>query len=71
MLATRALTRYVARALSDDERCVVLGDADTASWLARRFDEMPSLKARVVGRVPLEPELPGSNGFPCSATSRR
>jgi hypothetical protein len=25
---------------------------------------MPSLKARVVGRVPLEPELPGSNGLP-------
>ena len=64
MLATRALARYVARAVSDEERCLVLGDADTAGWLARRFDEMPSLKARVVGRVPLEPELPGANGLP-------
>ena len=25
---------------------------------------MPSLKVRVVGRGPLEPELPGSNGLP-------
>ena len=64
MLATRALARYVARAVSDQERCLVLGDADTAGWIARRFDEMPGLKARVVGRVPLEPELPGSNGLP-------
>jgi exopolysaccharide biosynthesis polyprenyl glycosylphosphotransferase len=64
MLATRALARYVARAVSEEERCLVLGDADTAGWLARRFDEMSSLKARVVGRVPLAPELPGSNGLP-------
>jgi hypothetical protein len=42
----------------------MLGDADTAGWLARRFDEMSSLRARVVGRVPLAPELPGSNGLP-------
>jgi exopolysaccharide biosynthesis polyprenyl glycosylphosphotransferase len=64
MLATRALARHVARAVSDEERCLVLGDADTASWIAHRFDEMQGLKARVVGRVPLEPELPGSNGLP-------
>jgi exopolysaccharide biosynthesis polyprenyl glycosylphosphotransferase len=66
MLATRALARYVARAVSDEERCLVLGDADTAGWIAHRFDEMPGLNARVVGRVALEPEpeLPGSNGLP-------
>jgi exopolysaccharide biosynthesis polyprenyl glycosylphosphotransferase len=64
MLATRALARYVARAVSVEERCLVLGDSETAGWIARRFDEMPGLKARVVGRVPLEPELPSSNGLP-------
>ena len=64
MFATRALARYLARAVSDQERCLVLGDADTAGWIAHRFDEMPRLKARVVGRVPLEPELPSSNGLP-------
>ena len=35
----------------------MLGDADTAGWIARRFGEAPGLNARVVGRVPLEPEL--------------
>jgi exopolysaccharide biosynthesis polyprenyl glycosylphosphotransferase len=64
MFATRALARYVARAVSDEERCLVLGDADTAGWIARRFAEMPGLNACVVGRVPLEPDLPGSNGLP-------
>ena len=61
MVATRALARLLAGALSGEERCLVLGDAATADWIARRFDEAPGLKARVVGRAPLEPE-PGSNG---------
>jgi exopolysaccharide biosynthesis polyprenyl glycosylphosphotransferase len=64
MLTTRALARYVARAASDQERCLVLGDADSAAWIARRFAEAPGLKTHVVGRVPLEPELPSSNGIP-------
>jgi exopolysaccharide biosynthesis polyprenyl glycosylphosphotransferase len=64
MLATRALARCVARAASDPERCLVLGDAAAAAWIARRFDEAPGLKAHVVGQVPLEPELPSSNGVP-------
>ena len=61
MLATRALARYLAEAVSSEERCLVLGDADTATWISRRFDETPGLKARVVARLPLEPEA-GSNG---------
>jgi exopolysaccharide biosynthesis polyprenyl glycosylphosphotransferase len=64
MLATRALARSSARAISAEERCLVLGDAATAGWILRRFDEAPGLKARVVGRVPLEPEPPSSNGLP-------
>ena len=61
MVATRALARLLAGGLSGEERCLVLGDAATADWIARRFDEAPGLKALVVGRAPLEPE-PGSNG---------
>ena len=57
----RALARHLARALSGEERCLVLGDADTADWITRRFNEAPGLKARVVGRAPLEPE-PATNG---------
>ena len=58
MVGTRALARYYARAVSAEERCLVVGDAKTAGWIRRRFDEAPGLKARVVGRVPLEPEPP-------------
>jgi exopolysaccharide biosynthesis polyprenyl glycosylphosphotransferase len=61
MVTIRALARQLARALSGEERCLVVGDADTADWITRRFDEMPGLKARVVARAPLAPE-PGSNG---------
>ena len=35
-----------------------------AGWIARRFGEAPGLNARVVGRVPLEPELVSANGIP-------
>jgi exopolysaccharide biosynthesis polyprenyl glycosylphosphotransferase len=62
MLATRALARHLARAVSDEERCLVLGDADTTSWIARRFEEAPGLNARVVAWAPLEPQLAGANG---------
>jgi exopolysaccharide biosynthesis polyprenyl glycosylphosphotransferase len=63
MLAMRALARYVARAVSDEERCLVLADAETAGWIERRFDEAPGLNARVVARAPLEPQLAGPNGI--------
>jgi exopolysaccharide biosynthesis polyprenyl glycosylphosphotransferase len=62
MLATRALARYLARAVSDEERCLVLGDAETASWIERRFEEAPGLNARVVSWAPLEPQLAGPSG---------
>jgi exopolysaccharide biosynthesis polyprenyl glycosylphosphotransferase len=61
MVAFRTLARQLARALSGEERCLVLGDAVTADRIARRFDEAPSLKARVVASSPL-PAQPGSNG---------
>ena len=52
MIATRALARRTARSRSPEERCLVLGDAETTSWIKRRFDEAPGLKARVVGCWP-------------------
>ena len=56
MVAIRALARRLAGALSGEERCLVLGDAETADWITRRFDEAPGLKARVVGRCRFAPE---------------
>ena len=64
MVGARALARCYARAVSAEERCLVVGDAKTAGWISRRFEQAPGLKARVVGRVPLEPEPPSSNGLP-------
>ncbi len=66
MVTIRAFARHLAGALSGEERCLVLGDADTAKWITRRFDEMPGLKARIVARAPMasepHPSLNGSNG---------
>ena len=63
MVTMRALARLAARAISGEERCLVLGDSATASWLARRFEETPGLKASVVCRAPLPSESPvNSNG---------
>ena len=64
MVGARALARCYARAVSAEELCIVVGDAKTAGWIMRRFEQAPRLKARVVGRVPLEPEPPSSNGLP-------
>ena len=58
MVTIRALARHVARALSGEERCLVLGDAETAEWIMRRFGEAPGLKARVIGRAPLASGAP-------------
>ncbi len=56
MVGTRALARAVARRAVTEERCVVLGDLETATWISRRLDAAPGLKARVVARWPLEGE---------------
>ena len=62
MVATRALARRFARSKAAEERCLVLGDAATAAWIERRFSEAPGLKARVVGRWPLEHSQVSGNG---------
>ncbi len=61
MVATRSLARQAARAMSGEERCLVLGDSATDTWITRRFAEAAGLKARVVCRAPLPPQE-GTNG---------
>ena len=56
MVTFRALARLAARAMSGEERCLVLGDAATADWITRRFAETAGLKAMVVCRASLRPE---------------
>jgi lipopolysaccharide/colanic/teichoic acid biosynthesis glycosyltransferase len=55
MVSIRTVARYLAGIVSGEVQCLVLGDAETASWITRRFDETPGLRARVVGRAPLAP----------------
>ena len=55
MVSLRVVARYLAGIVSGEVQCLVLGDAETASWITRRFDETPGLRARVVGHAPLAP----------------
>jgi exopolysaccharide biosynthesis polyprenyl glycosylphosphotransferase len=63
MVVGRAFARCVVRGSAAPERCVVLGDARTAGVLGRKFELSFSVKAAVVGRVPLGPDDLG-NGRP-------
>jgi exopolysaccharide biosynthesis polyprenyl glycosylphosphotransferase len=64
MLGTRASARWTARALAPEERCLVLGDSEAGAWLASKLEAGSGIRARVVGRVALEPDPPGVNGVP-------
>jgi exopolysaccharide biosynthesis polyprenyl glycosylphosphotransferase len=56
MLVFRAAARRAAGLLAEEEKCLVLGHADAAAWLASKLSSSSAMRARVVGRVPLEPE---------------
>jgi exopolysaccharide biosynthesis polyprenyl glycosylphosphotransferase len=67
MVTGRAAARGLARRIVSVERCLVLGDDQSARAMSRKFQLSFSLKARVVGRVPLEPEREtqrNGNGLP-------
>lgn len=64
MLAMRAGARMVVRHLVAEERCLVLGDAEAGHWLASKLEGAHGLKAKIVGRTPLQPDPPGVNGLP-------
>jgi len=61
MASGRGIVRRLAREFVPEERCLVLGDAESAESLRRKFALSFSLKASVVGRVDLRPDT-GSNG---------
>jgi exopolysaccharide biosynthesis polyprenyl glycosylphosphotransferase len=58
----RAAARAIGRLLVSEERCLVLGDESSAQAMSRKLAVSFSLKARVVGRVPLEPEAHVAEG---------
>jgi exopolysaccharide biosynthesis polyprenyl glycosylphosphotransferase len=58
MVVARAGARRLVRALAGPERCLLIGDADTAPPVRRKLRGGSDLKARMVGRVPLGVEAP-------------
>ena len=56
MVVGRTLARTAAGRLSDDERVLVVGDADAAEMIATKFANTPMVRASVVGRVPIRAE---------------
>jgi exopolysaccharide biosynthesis polyprenyl glycosylphosphotransferase len=66
MILSRAIVRRIVVAVSEPERCLVLGSAQDCEDLERTFDRGHSINAVMVGRVPLGEEPPangnGGNG---------
>jgi exopolysaccharide biosynthesis polyprenyl glycosylphosphotransferase len=56
LLVGRSIARHVAQAVSGPERCVVIGDAESAERVRRKINSIPALSATIVGRMPLETE---------------
>ena len=54
MVGARVLVRRLTRGSTAEERCLVVGDKQAEDHLTRKFRLCHSLKATVVGRVPLE-----------------
>jgi exopolysaccharide biosynthesis polyprenyl glycosylphosphotransferase len=57
LVGSRAAARRLAVALAEPERVLVLGDAEDCFELERVFARSHSIKAQIVGRVPLEEEV--------------
>jgi exopolysaccharide biosynthesis polyprenyl glycosylphosphotransferase len=56
MIASRACARLLTRVRLAPERCLLVGPAATADYLADRLSNFHYADARIVGRVPLDDE---------------
>jgi len=54
-MLVRFTVRRLVRWLSAEERCLVIGDALAAKAIEKKLRVTPSVRATVVGRVPLDP----------------
>ncbi|GAC1525390.1 MAG: hypothetical protein NVS2B6_12600 [Thermoleophilaceae bacterium] len=50
----RSLDRRLVRTITPEERCVVVGDASSATRVAAKLQSAPAVKATVVGRIALD-----------------
>jgi exopolysaccharide biosynthesis polyprenyl glycosylphosphotransferase len=53
LLAGRIVARSIARRIAPEERCLLLGEAETADRLARKLDDIAGVNAVPVGRLAL------------------
>jgi FlaA1/EpsC-like NDP-sugar epimerase len=64
MVVGRGGVRLLLRRLAPVERCVVLGDAESADTIRRKIDACPAINAAVLGRATLQPGDSSGNGIP-------
>jgi exopolysaccharide biosynthesis polyprenyl glycosylphosphotransferase len=61
-MAARTIARRIARGTVPHERCLVLGESPETDQLGKKLDGSRSIRASVVGRVPLTKADPGADG---------
>ena len=54
LLGTRVASRRMVTSMSEPERCLVVGDAWNAAHVRRKLESSLSVRAELVGRVPLD-----------------
>jgi len=64
MLAARVGARRLARSLTREERCLIIGDGGGSEWARRKLEMSDVVKATLVGCVPLEPAGSTEPGLP-------
>ncbi len=64
LILSRALTRRLVTTFVASERCLILGNASAAGWLATKLERSLGASTTVVGRVPLSPEANGAGAVP-------
>lgn len=64
LVLSRALSRRLVSAWAAEERCVIIGNADAAAWLAAKLERSQGTTVQVVGRVPLSPADVGGGAVP-------
>jgi exopolysaccharide biosynthesis polyprenyl glycosylphosphotransferase len=64
LLGFRYLSRRAASLLTRDERCIIVGSASSANWLATKLARSHRARAQVAGRVSLRPEEDSVGAIP-------
>jgi exopolysaccharide biosynthesis polyprenyl glycosylphosphotransferase len=67
LVVARVVARRVVLSATEPERCVVVGDAQSAAHVRRKIESSISVRATMVGRVPLDGDA-SCNGVPLLGT---